>query len=357
MDTMYYTSIREISHFNLNYLYTSTILIGKRIAIVMECLRINCREAMEYRGASCSPVMSVIVVTFNQELNKIIKTLDSVICQEFISFEIIICDDGSGIRFDKELKEYFSQKAFEHYKLINHDHNEGTVSNYYSGLMEAKGKYSKLLSPGDYLVGKKTLYNWVRFMEENNAEWSFADALYYKRIGEKSRFFRAKAKPQSISPYIKKDIVKCAWNYIVLHDIANGASILGTTNEQKKYCKVIMNKGIKYCEDYIYRLMMFYGNTGVFFPEAAISYEYGNGVSSSRSSVWKVRMLEDREKLIQIMLEEKEKNELQSKIVRGLMRNSSSNKLNRIFIKGYLTSLIKRRFFPRLTLIPNIEEE
>ena len=51
-----------------------------------------------------SPEVTVIVVTYNQDLNKIIETLDSIVIQEEISFEIIICDDGSIMRFENELR-------------------------------------------------------------------------------------------------------------------------------------------------------------------------------------------------------------------------------------------------------------
>ena len=45
--------------------------------------------------------VSVIVVMYNPVLDKLYKTLDSIICQKGVSFEIILCDDGSGMWMKK----------------------------------------------------------------------------------------------------------------------------------------------------------------------------------------------------------------------------------------------------------------
>ena len=314
---------------------------------------INDSESLESVIVTNSPEVSVIGVTYNQNLSKTIRTLESIVIQENVSFEIIICDDGSEKCFEKEIRAFFSKTDFCRYSLVFHEHNGGTVSNYYSGLTKAKGRYSKLLGSGDCLVDRKTLYNWVHFMNDNNVVWSFSDTIYYRFVNGKAIPFQTKAMPQVIRPYITRNKAKCAWNYIVLHDIANGASILGVTHIQKEYCEVLKEKGIRYCEDLIYKLMMFYGEVGDYYPSTTVYYEYGDGISSSGDLSWRGRILEDKHKLDQIMFAKKDDSAFQGKLVNGLVRNSKSNKINKYFIKGRPFLWIKQHFFPRLTNIPD----
>lgn len=298
------------------------------------------------------PVVSVIVITCNQDLYKLLKTLDSIVIQEGISFEVIICDDGSERKYEQELKNYFTIRNFNHYSLVFHDNHKGTVSNYLSGLEKALGEYSKLLSPGDCLTESHTLEKWARFLKEKNADWAFSDAYYYYDRNEEPNYFRALARPQIIRPYTICDKSKCIWNYIALKDAANGAAIMGKTQTQLYFCRIINEYGIKYAEDSIYRLMMLYGIVGYYFPETAIQYEFGSGISTSGSIEWKERLAEDRKKLIQIMNNVSNKSDQQKKLVNAYIQNHKTRRIKRMFIKGELLYLIKVHFYPRLTQIP-----
>ena len=295
-------------------------------------------------------LVSIIVVTYNPELGKLIKTLDSLLIQEGIDFEIIICDDGSKKQYEDKLRSYFSLRGFYDYSLVFHNQNEGTVSNYYSGLKIAKGRYSKLISPGDCLAEKDTICSWIRYLEKSKTKWSFSDVYYYHQ-GNK-RCFKTKASPQLIHPYLVNDRIQCIWNYLVLVDIANGAAIIGDTSTQLHFCKIIKDSGIKYCEDYIYRLMVFYGIEGCYFPEATVFYEYGTGVSTSGNPVWRERLAKDRKKLLCIMLDEKNKTKQQKRLVNAMIRNSQQGKVRKLFIKRKLRYWLKWHFHPRYTPIP-----
>ena len=307
---------------------------------------------MIFSDSAKLPVVSVIVITYNQDLNKLLRTLDSIVIQEGIPFEVIICDDGSEKTYDKELESYFSLKCFASYRLVFREKNEGTVSNYYSGLEMARGEYSKLISPGDYLSERHTLERWVSFLKKQNAVWSFSDAYYYNGRNGETHYFRAPARPQIIRPYLRRDQSECVWNYVAVNDLANGAAMIGKTSVQMQYCKRIREKGILYCEDDIYRLMMYEGIVGVYFSEPAICYEYGSGVSTSGSLEWRRKIAEDDEKLIQMMLNEKNQTDQQKKMVKALSQCLHAGKVKKMFIRGKLLCGIRRRFFPRLAPIP-----
>ena len=62
--------------------------------------------------------VSVVVVTYNSPFEKLENTLQSVIWQENVDFEIIIADDGSK-SFDKErVENWFLTNGFKDYKFV-----------------------------------------------------------------------------------------------------------------------------------------------------------------------------------------------------------------------------------------------
>ncbi len=293
--------------------------------------------------------VSVIVLSYNSDINKFYKTLNSIISQKGVTLEIIVCDDGSNIRQDKELHDFFANNGFTSYQIIMQDRNVGTVSNFYSGLENAKGKYSKVISPGDYLVNDNVLCEWVRFLECNAADWSFSDTYYYKNDNGNERFIRVRALPQSIRPYLKGKKKECMWNYWVMHDNANGASIIGTTQIQLALCRLIKDNSVRYCEDLIWFLAMFYGNVACYYPKAVVCYDYGTGISTSNSAIWRDRLQRDVSIVYQMILNEKNPSHFQQMIQKAI---SKKTKFEKFFIKGKIYHWLKWRFFPRLTNIP-----
>ena len=67
--------------------------------------------------------ISVVLITYNSKLKPIILTLDSIIRQQDIDFEVIVCDDGSKVQYEKELKDYFKSHDFTNYQLLLHKEN------------------------------------------------------------------------------------------------------------------------------------------------------------------------------------------------------------------------------------------
>ncbi len=292
--------------------------------------------------------ITIIVITYNSKWFDLIRTLNSIISQRKISFEIIVCDDGSEKKYNERLVEYFSGKKFELYTLIFHPYNRGTVSNCYSGLKMAKGKYTKIISPGDFFTNDTVLYNWVCFIESKGADWSFSDAFYYS--SDRSRkFLRKRIFPQNTLPYLKNERRKCIWNYIVLKENACGAVIIGKTQIQFILCKMIKERGVIYTEDTMWHIMMFLGNVGCYYPKETIFYEYGKGVSTSNSSIWKQRVEKDLVTTYQIMFTKKNLSEFQKSIIKAL---SQRGLLQRNFVRGNIYHLLKCHLFPRLTKIP-----
>jgi glycosyltransferase involved in cell wall biosynthesis len=87
---------------------------------------------------------SVVIPLFNKE-NYILKTLDSVLKQDYIDFEIIVINDGSS---DNSLEKVKSVKD-PRLKVISQK-NQGVSQARNKGISEAKGDYIALLDADDY---------------------------------------------------------------------------------------------------------------------------------------------------------------------------------------------------------------
>ncbi len=299
------------------------------------------------RSIGCE--ISVIILTYNPDLDKLIKTLETILIQKDVDLEIIVADDGSKINRFIEVELYFEKKNFKHYHLISNKENKGTVYNLYSALQEAKGNYVKTISPGDMLCKERVLRNWIDFMVLKKYEWSFSEAIYYYLNEKKSVVVSVKARPRNVKPYLHNNRDICRWNYVVLEDIALGAAVLGKRELQLEYCERLLDNVI-YAEDNMWRLLMFDGIVGGYFPEYSVMYEYGEGISTSKDGVWEVRLKRDWDNTTCMMFKDYDKLDVtQKKMVRA---NIKWNKglFNRLFVKGSITSMINNRLRPRLTI-------
>ncbi|NCB27289.1 MAG: glycosyltransferase family 2 protein [Bacteroidia bacterium] len=61
-------------------------------------------------------LVSIIVLTYNSDFYKIIRTLESIVLQTYKKFEIIISDDGSSSFQANSLEHYFKENEITNYK-------------------------------------------------------------------------------------------------------------------------------------------------------------------------------------------------------------------------------------------------
>lgn len=102
--------------------------------------------------------VSVIVPVYN--LSQYIgSTLDSIINQDFNSFELIVVDDGSTDDSLEIINEKLS-KSLISYNVI-HQENSGVSSARNRGIREANGEYIVFVDGDDYITGNhlSELYN------------------------------------------------------------------------------------------------------------------------------------------------------------------------------------------------------
>ena len=236
--------------------------------------------------------VSVLILVYNQPLSKILLTIDSIVKQNDIITQIIVCDDGSKKSYKDELEAYFCDINYTNFVIICAEKNQGTVKNYLDGVVSATGDYIKALGPGDLLIGEYCLRDWISSLERSERRWSFSDVVCYTGEYPNRKAECCDALPRSISPYISSNVQRARWNYVVLSDFATGVSILGERNLILEYLTEI-NGHVLYAEDNIYRLMMFDGIVGHYYSQSTVLYELGLGISTSGNDVWNEKLVSD----------------------------------------------------------------
>ena len=200
--------------------------------------------------------ISIIIVTYNSKWFELKATIKSVLMQKGINYEIIFADDGSKIKWNEKIREYV--KGNYNYCFADSNINVGTVSNIINALKVSKGKYIKVISPGDCLNGKLAIKKWIDFMEKERADLSFCNAIYYKKDNAKKKeVLKEKSSPKNVNIYHKrKNKGKLFVDYLLANDTILGAAVLAKRNIILKYLLEMEGK-VKYAEDYMIRLMIF----------------------------------------------------------------------------------------------------
>ncbi len=228
--------------------------------------------------------VSVVLLTYNANFEKLKSTINSVIKQENISVELIIADDGSSEFPYKKIEQYLNERKFRDYTIVNNPRNQGTVKNYLSGINRAKGKYVKGISPGDYFYDCHCLRKMIDYMELHAYQVCFGKAAYYCIEQEHYRLI-SYHNPFDLEVYRNRNEKKILKNYFVYQDYALGANfvvekILLQNNLQK------IEQDVKYAEDTSVLLMLANGEKLGFFDDYIIWYEYGTGISTNASDKW-----------------------------------------------------------------------
>ena len=243
------------------------------------------------------------VLTYNPVIESLIFTLESLVKQKNVSFEILVSDDGSKNNLSSKTIEYFESKGFQDYKYILHYKNRGTVWNSYDAIIEARGEYIKLIGPGDAILSEDTISNWLNCLKETNRNWSFGDAIFYKHDENHCiSVIKHEAYPHAVGCYKRENNNECRWNYIVFGDYVLGAATLCERNLILEYTRKILNRVI-YGEDCYYWMMMFNDIMPYYYPQNVILYETGNGISTDENPLHG-KLLEDWDTIVQMTLNE-----------------------------------------------------
>lgn len=263
--------------------------------------------------------ISIIIVTYNSKWFELKATIKSVLMQKGINYEIIFADDGSKIKWNEKIREYV--KGDYNYCFADSNINVGTVSNIINALKVSKGKYIKVISPGDCLNGKLAIKKWIDFMEKERADLSFCNAIYYKKDNAKKiEVLKEKSSPKNVNIYHKrKNKGKLFVDYLLANDTILGAAVLAKRNIILKYLLEMEGK-VKYVEDYMIRLMIFDNKKICHMDKNLIWYEYGDGISTTKNNKWAKLLYQDFEGTNEIIKNRKNiENKMQKKYQKYLI--------------------------------------
>lgn len=118
-------------------------------------------------------MVSIIMPAYNAE--KTIKlSIESVLKQTFLDWELIIVDDGSKDKTVSAIKEYLNDSRI---KLIINDKNMGVSKTRNRAIESSIYNYIAFLDSDDLWASNKLL-NQINFMKTNNSKFSFTSVNY-----------------------------------------------------------------------------------------------------------------------------------------------------------------------------------
>ena len=224
---------------------------------------------------------SVILLLYNSEERALINTLDSIIYQKNIEFEIILADDCSENGCIDAAASYLDKKGFSGYKLSTHAKNVGTTQNIYDALSYAEGSHVKCIGAGDLLYSETTLSEIYDFMTAHNSIMCFGkiQAFYYddNKLNLIPYYL-----PSDIKAFEKENYKSMQKDIIQNHGWIVGASMFYNTEAFRKYLKGIL-KSVKYCEDLLQVTLLLNNEKISYYPHGAIYYEVGSGISTGEN--------------------------------------------------------------------------
>jgi teichuronic acid biosynthesis glycosyltransferase TuaG len=135
--------------------------------------------------------VSIITPSFKSE-QFVSKTIESVLCQTYENWEMIIVDDCSPDNSNIIIEDYCKKDC--RIKLIKLEKNSGPAIARNRAIEEAKGRYIAFLDADDLWKPEK-LEKQINFMKENNLAFTYSS---YELIDENDNF---------LGKYITKDLI------------------------------------------------------------------------------------------------------------------------------------------------------
>ncbi|MCD8182041.1 MAG: glycosyltransferase [Bacteroides sp.] len=124
-----------------------------------------------------SPLVSVIIPSFNKPASIIEKSINSVIGQTYTNWELLIVDDSTQIETKEAIDKYKDRANIQIFRFPN---RLGVSSARNYGMEQAKGKYIAFLD-GDDVATPNRLELQVKYFIENPETSVFRGSYVYNR--------------------------------------------------------------------------------------------------------------------------------------------------------------------------------
>lgn len=249
---------------------------------------------------SCQYEVSIIIVSYNPDYEKLMSSVKAAVNQQGVCFEIIISDDGSKEDYFSRIEEYFSHINFKDYLFVKNKDNVGTVKNCLNALRRSRAEYVYFNSPGDYIFDSKTILDFYQFAKREHSDICFGDYVPY--CYQNSIKYYENILPKNIMVYDKG-----IENYkiiFLLGDGICGASYFRSKSIALKSFEYIAQYS-KYVEDGTSTAYALVNNIPVhYYKRNIVWYEYGDGISTCHSEKWEKRINADFSNTYKALIED-----------------------------------------------------
>lgn len=245
--------------------------------------------------------ISIVVCTYNPTEEELKISLDSLVKQKDVEYEIVITDDGSDDCKSEFVNHYFLNSSFKNYIHKQNIINNGTIINIIEGLDACTGRYIYTMGQGDALSDEYVIRDVVRFMDKNKANCIFTKMIPFEWRNSK-RIIRKKKTPMLVEPWRKQDYKRIKENVLVFNDQISGASIFF----ESSYCVKMMNimrLSTKYMEDLFQYISLLDGDKIYYLDRTCVLYECGVGISNSSNPSSMNRMRTDKNNFLNFIFE------------------------------------------------------
>lgn len=225
-----------------------------------------------------APDVSVVVLIYNGAWERVRATLNSIVSQKGINFDVIIIDDCSEVKFFDKIKDFFLRHDFTDYRLTAHTENLGIIKTYLEAAQAARTEYMRVLEQGDMFFDEYALRDSYNYAVRTDAEVLITQAVFYRAFSNPVELIAHRRYPQNIRAYDNPDDLK--ESYLLRNDNISGASVLYRCDVFIQYMKEAVDEGIKYLEDFMIKCMIFDERRIRFLERNAIYYEFGAGIST-----------------------------------------------------------------------------
>lgn len=277
------------------------------------------------------PQVSVHVLIYNGSWERVRATLNSVIMQKGIDFEVIVMDDCSKVNHSDKIKDFFSRHNFTNYRLINHEKNLGTVKTCLEAAELSRAEYTRGLGQGDMFFDEYALRDCYNDMIKNNSELQVSKIVLFDALSRPVKLIKLNRRPQNIEAYNNPDSLR--ESYLLNNDLVPGIVALYERKLFIDYLTEGATAGINVREDLLISAMVFDKKRVSFFDRNSVYYEFGAGFSTS--------MLSSRKKADKSSLEFRKKFNLDAVIIDKMLlarceaeQSDFSEKLKAIIMKN-----------------------
>lgn len=226
---------------------------------------------------------SVIVLTYNSILNDVLLSINSILLQKEVEYELVVADDGSINSHESQIIEFLEQKNCHNYKFVKTAKNGGTVKNAINGVKNASGEIIKLLGAGDCLYSEYTLLEIGEEMSKDNCCCCFGKMTSYFQDKSRELKIGSFCYPRDIKAYKGTNKNKLVFrNLIRYEDWISGASMFFNKNYLLSYLKN-MDGVVKYCEDLISAELVLNKIYFKYVDLPVVWYKVGDGISTQKN--------------------------------------------------------------------------